>query len=357
MSFILRRTQNTMKKSKIIVPALGLLLLSTAASVSGTVAWFTANRTFTTSAGNFAVVKTNTDLLCVMTGGVGTDVNNNGTASNYADDTIKLLDDYVELTDASFDHDTLNVVVPDANGVNVGKLVTVPATDTITVATLGNSTNLLRASYNDASSNTHNVYSALTWDMDFQVKYTAAGGNQGLFFDLAHTTFTQPDGSALAEAGKGFRLAFFPTTAPTSPAEKNVYLTGNTRVLARAEASGETWNHDDNTETAEVSKVRYVDNAAANDNLNTKAATYSAPILIDSAATYTLPNDNTATTASLANVPAYLGKFVSQADTTVHLKFRVVAWYEGTDPYVVNSSALTEKVKASMSFELRTLTD
>ena len=42
-----------MKKSKIIVPALGLLLLSTAASVSGTVAWFTANRTYNTTISSF----------------------------------------------------------------------------------------------------------------------------------------------------------------------------------------------------------------------------------------------------------------------------------------------------------------
>ena len=34
-----------MKKSKIIAPALGVLILSTAASISGTVAWFTANST------------------------------------------------------------------------------------------------------------------------------------------------------------------------------------------------------------------------------------------------------------------------------------------------------------------------
>lgn len=34
-----------MKKTKIIIPALGLLLLSTAASVSGTVAWFAMNNT------------------------------------------------------------------------------------------------------------------------------------------------------------------------------------------------------------------------------------------------------------------------------------------------------------------------
>ena len=36
-----------MKKTKIIIPALGLLLLSTAASVSGTVAWFAMNNSVT----------------------------------------------------------------------------------------------------------------------------------------------------------------------------------------------------------------------------------------------------------------------------------------------------------------------
>ena len=39
-----------MKKTKIIIPALGLLLLSTAASVSGTVAWFAANSSVTANA-------------------------------------------------------------------------------------------------------------------------------------------------------------------------------------------------------------------------------------------------------------------------------------------------------------------
>ena len=38
-----------MKKTKVIIPALGLLVLSTAASVSGTVAWFSANTTVTAS--------------------------------------------------------------------------------------------------------------------------------------------------------------------------------------------------------------------------------------------------------------------------------------------------------------------
>ena len=41
-----------MKKTKIIIPALGMLLLSTAASITGTVAWFSANQQVTASGMN-----------------------------------------------------------------------------------------------------------------------------------------------------------------------------------------------------------------------------------------------------------------------------------------------------------------
>ena len=51
-----------MKKTKIIVPALGLLLLSTAASVSGTVAWFSANATVNVS-GMSVTTKVSGNLL------------------------------------------------------------------------------------------------------------------------------------------------------------------------------------------------------------------------------------------------------------------------------------------------------
>ncbi len=41
-----------MKKTKVIIPALGILLLSTAASVTGTVAWFSANQNVTANGMN-----------------------------------------------------------------------------------------------------------------------------------------------------------------------------------------------------------------------------------------------------------------------------------------------------------------
>ena len=53
-----------MKKTKIIIPALGLLLLSTAASVTGTVAWFAANASVTAN-GMQITAKTESEFLVI----------------------------------------------------------------------------------------------------------------------------------------------------------------------------------------------------------------------------------------------------------------------------------------------------
>ena len=56
-----------MKKTKIIIPALGLLLLSTAASVTGTVAWFAANASVSAT-GMQVKAKTASTYLLIGTG-------------------------------------------------------------------------------------------------------------------------------------------------------------------------------------------------------------------------------------------------------------------------------------------------
>ena len=56
-----------MKKTKIIIPALGVLLLSTAASVSGTVAWFSMNKTVTAK-GMSVTAKSDSSFLLIGTG-------------------------------------------------------------------------------------------------------------------------------------------------------------------------------------------------------------------------------------------------------------------------------------------------
>lgn len=58
-----------MKKSRIIVPALAMLTLSVAASVTGTVAWFTASRTASMTASNLAAFNTEGNLTLNLAAG------------------------------------------------------------------------------------------------------------------------------------------------------------------------------------------------------------------------------------------------------------------------------------------------
>ena len=82
-----------MKKSKIIIPAAAILALSVGASVTGTVAWFTASRRTAVSLDNLAVMNTG--------GALGFDVSNDGLvgATRNAKDSVSLS----YLKDASYD--------------------------------------------------------------------------------------------------------------------------------------------------------------------------------------------------------------------------------------------------------------
>ena len=73
-----------MKKTKVIIPALGLLVMSTAASVTGTVAWFAANNTVSAT-GMTISAKSDTEFLVIVGGSTfnsaSTDVSVTSTAA------------------------------------------------------------------------------------------------------------------------------------------------------------------------------------------------------------------------------------------------------------------------------------
>ena len=166
-------------KSKIIVPALGLLLLSTAASITGSVAWFTANKTYVMTAGNFAVVNTKDNLQATLTAGIGTTADN-ANKKITVDETSKVL------TDASFDHTALSentIIAPDAEGKNVNKVI--PLADAIAGSEVTDTYGLLRekASADPAKPA---VYSAFTWDITFKLNFAgSAAKGVGLYLDLS----------------------------------------------------------------------------------------------------------------------------------------------------------------------------
>ena len=70
-----------MKKTKVIIPALGMLLLSTAASITGTVAWFSANQTVTASGMNISAT-TGGAYLVVNEVSTDEEANRYGTSAN-----------------------------------------------------------------------------------------------------------------------------------------------------------------------------------------------------------------------------------------------------------------------------------
>ena len=355
-----------MKKSKVIVPSLGILLLSAAASISGTVAWFTANRTFELDAGNFAVISTKTNLECEVTAGVGTKVNASTGAieldvpENY---------EHLELTDASVDVFTNNgrLVAPEYSGKKVGKVVTLASANdgyNEEYDPDGDSTpnpgydpefanGLYRETYtsvdDEDNEEEHLVFSAFTWTMDFTVAYGGSGGQkQALYLDLNATdgsTATLENGSAPTDTGKGFRVAFIPVDVDDT-AEGVENGTGIEKVwapnreLSHEEIDDKGTAETDDDETIDVTDIKYCDLSGSPTSSTTLASLEheydpAKNTLIDSTCVLGLPEDGEGTEDAVN----YLGTFDLTPSSTVHLKYLVVVYYEGTDPDIVNTAS------------------
>ncbi len=387
-----------MKKSKIIVPALAVLLLSTAASVTGTVAWFTANRLFNTTVGEFAVVNTKDNLVCEMGKGLGTDVESN----------IVSVDSGKVLTDASFDHITEDhyIFAPNADGDKVGKKVALEDADMTTGA------NGLKRDTNEE------IYSAFTFTMNFKLALSSAAAKDvGLFFKANEAIMakkvTLPVGFAVGtgifysdekcttaiEAGfveTSAKTAFTRSTAlsyafqipeNTAIPASTYYTTAacTTYVEARG-ASGEAVDvyvknpyrvdtglgfrlafvgTNSHAETRVWSDFRPISGehlakhvvgaAAVNGAFATdgKTASYVAPALIDST-NATNPESLTGEVrTTYTGSPLFLGYFdKAQAGTIVSLQYTVVAWFEGTDDNIVNTiDTIYDTMVSYLSFE------
>lgn len=294
-----------MKKSKIIVPALGLLLLSTAASVSGTVAWFTATNTYDLSASNFKVTKLDGDLACTLAAGVGTTVDNNA-------HSVSIDNTAVEMVDASFNHTT-------------GMLYT----DTMVANTYKEIANV--SSVSSAAPGAWRVgetkkYYAVSWTMTFEFEYVADFTQMNLYLDITGgageqssitgTQHTAAQNSSTKESWKGFRVAFYGTTATKS--YKKVYAGGQA-----------------------ISGCQYVSSTSA-------LGAYTATDLI---ATDTTGVADTAANGA-ATAANCLGYFSAAAAGTQTLAFTCVAWFEGTDTNIENDTRM-DNVAASLKFFVR----
>lgn len=167
-----------MKKSRIIVPALAMLTLSVAASVTGTVAWFSASRTANLTAKSVSVMNAAGDLGVELIAGLNTGVNGS-TVTN------------TPLMDASVNVDSLGADVADKANVDV-YTANINSDNEITglAAHKGDYSKDIK---NGETSTT--VYAVNTWKAKFS---TSAVSSNYLFFD---TRLSKSNLTALSETG------------------------------------------------------------------------------------------------------------------------------------------------------------
>ncbi len=328
-----------MKKSKVIVPAMALLLFSTAASITGTVAWFTSVRTFDTSVGDFEVTKLDGNLACEMsalygTKKVGDDISlGDPSHANHA----------VRMGDASFDHQNKTLYTNDPNGgANFVLLDTMAAAGTGGIDGFA-ATNSSAWLYNTVgtvdSVGTKEYYYAVAWNMKFSFEFVAEARDVNVFFNYKESSMAVQDGDGGAaaagntnDAAKGFRIAFLSRSATKVWGEK---FDGSAAVKSEA------------TYSSTSDTAQYV-NGVGSDSI----ANYSASSFIGSsekAAAYTKAVDADSNSTQTSRLD-YIGTIVNAAGTANdYVVVTCVAWFEGTSKNVVDLTRFA-KITASMHF-------
>lgn len=243
----------------------------------------------TIDAGSYAVVKTNSDLSYSMTAGCGTNVN---TSTNTV--TFNGL-----LTHGSLNHLEKKVFTPASDGKSIAKGTALGADDfasQMTVTTIGTKT----------------VYTAATFKVTFSVNFGQGEKDKGLYLNntAGQSEFTVT-GSPITATG--FRMAFVPDIATTGS-------TQYAKVFADLQTQG---------------NCKYV--AGLDNYVGTEYTTD----LMDMNYNAELPGYETARADAITR-PDCIGVFKAPAaneSPIVSLTFYVVAWFEVTDPNIVNQDS------------------
>ncbi len=320
-----------MKKAKILVPAMGMMLLSTAAAVSGTMAWFSANRAVEVQTNNFAVEAVDGSLTVAAANLVGTNIT--GTAVT---PIVSVLDN-VKLADASYDMVGHHLYTDD-----------VDADDHITgYQDLG----LLPSSANNntwKAAGSSTTYYGVAFKLTFTYTFKADTRSLGLFFD-ADASFdsifvnneSDPanyySGSETTHTAKGFRMSF-----------------GCTDSFVWAPLRNSTDTYDDDgvpgTPAIDVPKT-YINGTGHPGDIEPYTMTENAEQALYGNESNGLA---LATNGNQTTHRGYLGVIAKGEGTTCTLYVNCVVWYEGTDPEVINASSM-DAVKATLKFYVRTI--
>lgn len=266
-----------MKKTKIVVPALAVLLLSTAASVSGTVAWFSMNTSINVS-GMTVKTKVSSNLQIAET---------NAEANYSNDDLEQARAAYLE--PASTVNGQNYFYTTDADGSGVAKEKGAEGATTYIAYNESANTGSANAGktkhdaafctaygFNDpaadAGSGVNDTMCFAYVDYSFYLKGTAASANQSIYMskcEMAYKGAGQGMFGAL-EAGWAWRVCLFSvaTSANTTVADGDAAVSANNKTIMKFAASA---NHTANYAVSSASST-----LAAVDNANQPAAVTGA---------------------------------------------------------------------------------
>ena len=293
-----------MKKTKIIVPALGVLLLSTAASVTGTVAWFSMNN-FVTATGMEVKAKAENGIV----------ISNQAAASGSWKET------------AASTRSTPLSLKP---------------TSTATGATWVHST-----SNDSADENTENAYDLLTLTVDSttgagyvednnQTGYQAVGGGEGASaydsdstYYALHSFFVKSSAEALT------KTIYITNVKATLPATQNsADLNKALRVLVKYDS------------TAKVFSPLY---AAASYDAATAAGAYST---VAKSTVTPVAADQTKNGLVTSGSQEFLAEQAIPASSGTPLQFDIYLYFEGEDPNCKsdNLTATLDNIQVEVTF-------
>ena len=306
--------KNKFKKSKIIVPALALITATTVASVTGTVAWFTAARTATVNASTFETKALDANLHVFSSALVGT---SSSETSESASDSSKVTVNGA-ITHGSYNATANNTGTLYVANLDDDKAVTSysshgtleKAQEVKTAPTAASHSTWWAGSYTDGS-DTKSIWYAVAWKMTFSATHSA-DDTLSLFVDYKSTTFQ--DGVTGGTTIDGLRIALMTT-------DKVRVIGGENETN---HVKGETTN-DVEKFGAGIYHVKGEDVAKAADK-----------------------TDFSSNTGLLGSMTANTTKVSSTLEVTA------VAWFEGESTKVVtDTSTVMSKVSASLAFYTR----
>lgn len=206
-----------MKKTKIILPAIALLAVSGIASVTGTVAWFTASQATELTASNISAISTSGDLTAKIKAGTGVSTPNVAEGSEGAGFIDGNAFALYDLCDASYDavNNQLYKAVMDSDNDGASNTVT-----GYTAISNGQASSWVK------DSQTLPVYYAAQWSVTFET--AASYGSYDIFFDARSANSNL---AGTNDIFKSFRVAMkcgseLIVWAPNGSSTSNKYVSG-----------------------------------------------------------------------------------------------------------------------------------